>query len=78
MQSNLQLTPISLIKKREYMKNYYKLNKEKIKEKKSIKYICNICNRNLLLSHKTRHDKSKIHIYNSYKDVNKIDEEFYQ
>jgi len=43
-------------------KEYYEKNKERIKESHREKYKCHICNKELTIGNKARHEKSKYHL----------------
>ena len=49
-------------KKLQYQKEYYEKNKEKNNESQKEKYKCHICNKELTIGNKARHEKSKYHL----------------
>lgn len=53
---------------KKYMNNYY--NNNKIKWKNKGIYICVICDKNVDLLHKSRHDKTNKHIINMLSQEN--------
>lgn len=48
----------------EQKKQYSKDNKDKIKARRSQKYTCEVCDKELLKDHKARHEKSEAHLRN--------------
>ncbi len=46
----------------EYKRKFYILNRDNILMKKSVRYVCPICNKEGAYAHKARHEKSVFHI----------------